>query len=312
MRMWQSGVVVVVLTFGLGQPARAQNERTVQMDTLNVRDVLYHLGGNGGNGLALIDEINGGVVLVDTKPVGWGESILEVIGQVTDLPITTIINSHYHSGHVGSNGEFPDVELIIAHENTRAAMLRSGNYQEGSLGLPETVFQGRFSLLDDLDRIELYHFGTAHTDGDIVVVFPEKAVAYLGDLFPDKAVPSVDAEHGGSALAFPDTLAEIVAEINGVDRVITGHGPFPTTYAGRGRRDRGSARAWTGFMTWDDLAEYADFVQELVAEVRQAFSTSRTIDEAVEGVTVQERYPEYDMTGLNAMVEALYSELASR
>ena len=105
---------------------------------------------------------------------------------------------------MGSNGEFPDVELIIAHENTRAAMLRSGNYQEGSLGLPETVFQGRFSLLDDLDRIELYHFGTAHTDGDIVVVFPEKAVAYLGDLFPDKAVPSVDAEHGGSALAFPD------------------------------------------------------------------------------------------------------------
>ena len=27
---------------------------------------------------------------------------------------------------------------------------------------------------EDLDRIELYYFGPAHTDGDIVVVFPEK------------------------------------------------------------------------------------------------------------------------------------------
>ena len=30
MKMWQIGVVVVVLTVGLGQPARAQTERIVQ------------------------------------------------------------------------------------------------------------------------------------------------------------------------------------------------------------------------------------------------------------------------------------------
>ncbi len=31
--------------------------------------------------------------------------------------------------------------------------------------LPTTTFTDRFSLLDGLDRIELYHFGPGHTDG---------------------------------------------------------------------------------------------------------------------------------------------------
>ena len=312
MKLWQKGVVVVLIVLGSDQPARAQDERIVQMDTLNVRDVLYHLGGGEGNGLALIDEINGGVVLIDTKSSGWGEPMQEVIAQVTDLPVTTIINSHFHSEHAGSSSEFPDATLIITHENTGAAMLRSGMYRAGSVGLPTTTFQDRFSLLEDLDRIELYHFGAAHTNGDIVVVFPEKAVAYLGDLFPDKAVPSVDVEHGGSATAFADTLAKVVSGIDGVSRVITGHGRFPTTYAGRGRRDRGAARAWTGFMTWDDLAEYADFVQEFVGEVEEAFSAGRTVDETAESLTIQERYSGYDMTDARAMIEVLYGELASR
>ena len=44
MKLWQRGVVVVLVVLGSDQPARSQDERIVQMDTLNVRDVLYHLG----------------------------------------------------------------------------------------------------------------------------------------------------------------------------------------------------------------------------------------------------------------------------
>ena len=307
-------VYFVVLLLGLlsGRSLNAQSEQTVQMDTLNVRDVLYHLGGGGGNGLALIDEINGGVILIDSKLPGWGQAVEEVLAQVTDLPVTTIINSHHHLGHAGSNGEFEGVKQIIAHESTRESMLRAGIYPVESTGLPTSTFTDRFTLLNDLDRIELYHFGRAHTDGDIVVVFPEKGVAYLGDLFPDKAVPSVDSEYGGSARDFPVTLAQIVSGIDGVTRVITGHGPFPTTYAGRGRRDRGADRAWSGFMTWADLAEYADFVREFVAETEEAYGNGQTVGEAVEGLTIGDRYAEYDLTAAEAMITVLFRELASQ
>ena len=309
---WIGVAAAVVLASGIGGPAVAQTDRVVQMDTLNVRDVLYHLGGGGGNGLALIDEINGGVVLIDTKRPGWGEAVREVVEQVTDLPVTTIINTHAHEEHAGSNAEFPGAVTIVAHANARAAMLREGLYAEDGPGLPTTTFTDRFSLLEDLDRIELYHFGPAHTDGDVVVVFPEKGVAYVGGLFPTKAVPVIDLERGGSGLAFPDALDRAVAATEGVARVITGHGPFPTTYAGRGRRDRGAARAWSGFLTWDDLAEYAEFTRDLVTAVEREFSAGSSAGDAAAALQMPDRYAGYDLTGLRAAVDALYAELAAR
>ena len=315
MRRWVGSftllAVGVLALAAAGGHAQAQEDRFVRIDTLNVRDTLYHLGDGGANALALIDEINGGVVLVGTKLPDWGQPVLDAVYQVTDLPVTTIISPHADADHTGSNGEFPDVVEIIAHENTRANMARMELF-EGGAGLPTTTFTDRFALLEDLDRIELYHFGPAHTDGDIVVVFPQKRTAYLGDLFPDKAAPVIDTANGGSAVAFPETLAKAVAAIDGIDRVITGHGPIPTTYAGRGRRDRGARRAWTGWMTWDGLAEYADFNRDFLASVQASYESGRSVDEAAANLDLPERYADYGMEQARANVEAIYNELAAR
>ena len=95
-------------------------------------------------------------------------------------------------------------------------------------------------------------------------------------------------------------------------RVITGHGPFPSTYAGRGRRERGAARAWSGFLTWDDLAEYATFMRDLVAAVEREFSAGRSAAEAAAGLELPDRYADYDLTNLEAAVAVLYAELDAR
>lgn len=303
-------VLVPVLAPG-GGLAQAPEERFIRIDTLNVRDTLYHLGDGGANALALIDEINGGVILIGAKLPGWGQPVLDAVYQVTDLPVTTIVSTHADLDHTGSNAEFPDVVDIIAHENTRANMARMEMFSGGA-GLPTKTFTDRYGLLEDLDRIDMYHFGPAHTDGDIVVVFPQKRTAYLGDLFPDKAAPVIDIDNGGSGVAFPETLAKAVAAIDGVDRVITGHGPIPTTYAGRGRRDRGARRAWSGWMTWDDLAEYADFNRDFLASVRASYEAGRSVDAAVANLDLPERYAGYDLGRARTNVEAIYNELAGR
>ena len=294
-----------------GGLAQAPEERFIRIDTLNVRDTLYHLGDGGANALALIDEINGGVILIGAKLPGWGQPVLDAVYQVTDLPVTTIISTHADLDHTGSNAEFPDAVDIIAHENTRANMARMELFAGGA-GLPTTTFTDRYGLLEDLDRIDLHYFGPAHTDGDIVVVFPQKRTAYLGDLFPDKAAPVIDTANGGSGVAFPETLARAVAAIDGVDRVITGHGPIPTTYAGRGRRDRGARRAWSGWMTWEDLAEYADFNRDFLASVRASYEAGRSVDAAAASLELPERYAGYDLQRARANVEAIYNELAGR
>ena len=310
--IWVTASALVVAGSGHTDATEKQQPalKTVRIDTLSVRDTLYHLSGGGGNSLALIDEINGGVVLIDTKLPDWGGAVLDALESVTDLPVTTIINTHAHASHAGSNPEFSGTKQIISHENTRANMTRMDHYRgRNAASLPTTTFVDRFSLLDDLDRIDLYYFGPAHTDGDIIVVFPAKGVAYVGDLFPSKSVPVIDTANGGSGLSFPDTLAKAVAEIEGVTRVITGHAPPPMTYAGRGQREAGYSTRRGGRTTWDDFREYAEFTLDFVEAVKVASLTGKNIDEATANLTLPERWAAYDMESARASVEAIYSEL---
>ena len=299
----------LVLVVAAGAGAQEHEPKTVRIDTLNVMDTLYHLSGGGANSLALIDEINGGVVLIDTKRRGWGQPTRDALDGVTDLPVTTIINTHAHPDHAGSNGEFKATVQVVAHENTRANMAGMG---ADAASLPTKTFADRFSLLEDVDRIELYHFGPAHTDGDIVVVFPAKGVAYMGGLFPSKATPVIDTQNGGSGVAFPDTLAKAVAEIQGVSRVVTGHGQPPVTYAGRGRLETGANRPWRGSMTWEDLEEYADFNRDFLAATERAFRAGLSVEAAAAALELPERYNDYGMEHAKANIEAIYDELANR
>ena len=63
-----------------------------------------------------------GVVVVDTKNPGWGQPILDKIKELTDKPVTTIINTHTHGDHVSGNVEFPATVDVVVQENTKANM----------------------------------------------------------------------------------------------------------------------------------------------------------------------------------------------
>jgi glyoxylase-like metal-dependent hydrolase (beta-lactamase superfamily II) len=241
---------------------------------------------------------NHGVVVVDTKNPGWGPSILTAVQAITDQPVTTIINTHAHGDHVGSNPHFAEAVRIVAHENARATMAGSELFTGGSdRFLPNETFQETLSLFEGLDQIDLYHVGPAHTNGDTIVVFPALATAHVGDLFPRKAPPFIDRANGGSGVAYPDTLASALARIADVNRVMPGHAPPPTGSPVRG---------WT---TWDDFREYAAFTRDLLDAARAAFEAGRSVDEAVAGLDLQPRYPDYDLAGAGRAVQAIYDEL---
>ena len=72
--------------------------------------------------------------------------------------------------------------------------------------------------------IEVYHFGRAHTDGDIVVLFPDHRVLSAGDMFTvgDATPQLVDYAGGGSAREWPVTL-DGALKLD-FDQVVPGHG----------------------------------------------------------------------------------------
>jgi len=294
------------LTIAAAAPQGQQGTKIVRMQTLNVRDILYVLTGGGGNTLALMrDE---GVVLIDTKLPLWGRSLLDTIQTVTDQRVTMIINTHSHADHTGGNVELTTATEIVAHENTKANMQKMGAFGGANAKfLPNRTVTERLSLLDGLDRIDLYYFGPGHTNGDLVVVFPEKRLAHFGDLFPAKAAPFIDTANGGSGVAFPETLARAIAEIKDVVRVTTGHdeASLIPTNAGSGAAIFANPRT----MSWADLQEYADFNRDFLAAVRGAMASGKTAAEAASSLQLPDRYKAYDMQRARANVEAIYREL---
>ena len=76
--------------------------------------------GGGGNTAVFITA--NGVVVVDTKNPGWGQPMLDKIKELTDKPVTMIINTHTHGDHVSGNVEFPATVDVVAQENTKANM----------------------------------------------------------------------------------------------------------------------------------------------------------------------------------------------
>jgi glyoxylase-like metal-dependent hydrolase (beta-lactamase superfamily II) len=277
-----------------------------------VKDNLYVVTGgrglgtqsNGVAGNSTVFVADSGVVLIDTKFPGLGKPILDQIKTVTSKPVTTIINTHTHGDHTGGNNEFPRTVEFVAQENTKDNMARMNEFKgENTAFLPKKTFKDRMSLLGGANRIDLYYFGPGHTNGDTVIVFPCLSTAVMGDLFARKWAPLVDAGNGGSATLFPQTIAKAIAGIKDVDTVITGHS---TTTIGSGPGV--SFTRSTPVMKWADLQEYGDFLRDFVAAADAARKAGKTVDEAVSGLKLPDRYKDYNMAQAKADVQRVYDE----
>jgi glyoxylase-like metal-dependent hydrolase (beta-lactamase superfamily II) len=258
-----------------------QAEKTITVD--QIKENLWVLRGGGGN-TAVFATANG-VVVVDTKLAGWGQPILAKIKELTPRPVTTIINTHSHGDHVSGNVEFPATVQIVAHSNTKTnveawpPVYGLGNAfpnvvkESGGKGVPMKTFQDKLSLGAGNDRVDLFYFGRGHTGGDAWVVFPSLRVMHAGDMFPNKNVPIMDKNAGGSGVEFPETLMKAFNGATGVDTIITGH--TPTT------------------MTMADLKTYAEFNRDFVTAAREAKKAGRTVDDFAAAWKTPEKYAGY-------------------
>ena len=178
-----------------------------------VKDNLYVITGStpapretfsGGNTGVFITDA--GVVVVDTKLAGWGQAILDRIKTVTDKPVTTIINTHTHGDHTGSNEFFGANVEIVVQENTKANMEKMDAFKgDKAKFLPKKTYKDKMTLGAGKDRIDLYYFGPGHTNGDTFVVFRALRMMHAGDMFPWKDAPFIDRSNGGSGVEWPQT-----------------------------------------------------------------------------------------------------------
>ncbi len=259
---------------------------------------LYMLLGGGPHSLAFASD--NGVVLVNTKSSEWGNAIQDKLPLISEAPVTAIINTNPGTDYTGSNNAFPDATTIVAHERTRATMAAQPGFAgPNARFLPNEVFTDQLTLFEGKNRVDVYHFGVAHTDGDAVVVIPISNLAYLGELLPAKAVPIIDTAHGGSAMGFANTVVRALEALR--EAVVLFIVP--------GRSSPRFGWPQVSVMSMRDLEEYADFNQDLLQAVTDAAESGQTVDEAVASLSLPGRYQNYDMQGARAYVQALYGEL---
>ena len=294
--MSRSIVLGSVLGFGLlsiGLAAAQQSQPKVPLPELTrVKDNLYVIGSSevgaaftGGNiGVFIMDK---GVAIVDTKLTGYGPQILDHIRKVTPKPVVTIINTHTHFDHTGSNAEFPATVEIVVHENTKSNMEKMPAFKSGA-GLPKRTYKDRLTLFSGKDAIELYHFGAGHTNGDTFIYFPAVRTLHAGDMFPWKDAPFIDRNNGGNGVAWPATLAKLLAAVKDFDTVIPGHIP-PTTRA--------------------DLEEFQQYTAALVAAAQAAKKAGQSAEAATKSINVAAKFKGYTSERQGPAIEALYADL---
>jgi glyoxylase-like metal-dependent hydrolase (beta-lactamase superfamily II) len=288
---------------GLQQAQKLPPVREIQQ----VRGNLYFISGGdtydrrtwtGGNTAVLVTA--NGVVVVDTMLPGAGQSLLARIKSVTDQPVTTIINTHTHYDHSGSNTEFPATVEFVAHEGTRANMARATcqpvtncDAFKGANAkyLPKRTFKDRLTLGSGADQVDLYHFGRGHTSGDTFVVFPAVRAMHTGDMYPRAHMPFIDtANSGGAAVEFADTLQKAVSSIKNVETVIGGHTPKPV--------------AWSEFVT------YTGFYRDFLNASREAIKKGVTAEAFAKSYQIPARYTGFqaDPARVLANAQAIWSE----
>ncbi len=306
------GIVTFVGVFSTVTTYEARQERASLM-VYDIGDNLYMLAnaasvqGMGGGGNTAIFVTGDGVTLVDTKIKGYGQDILAHVREITDKPITTIINTHTHWDHTGSNNEFPDTVNFVVHENTRKHLASDqcddgSGFDGGSIKncnefkganarfLPKTTYSDTLTLGSGADRIDMYHFGRGHTDGDTFVVFRAARAMHTGDMFQRLAVPFIDVPNSnGSATEFGDTLQKAVAGISNIDTVIPGHNPTP--------------------VTWNDFVNFSGFYNDIVTKTQQGKAAGRSVDEIIASYSVPSQYSEFAApeNGLRRNVQFIFN-----
>jgi len=249
-RFMRATIFVTILgVIGFGHAVHAQGLLSVDeqlaangLASEQLRDGLHVLyfpaGGNvvasiGAQGVLLVDDH-----FTESVPL-YQAKIRELGGGDIDL----VVNTHWHFDHAQGNSILgPQGAWIVSHANSREMMSRdnvinivvSPNINQPAyetIALPVATFDESMQLHFNDERIDLRHYGSAHTTGDAAVILRGSNVVHLGDVYNTAGYPFIDVDNGGDIDGVIRFCEGVLMEIDEDTIVVPGHGRV-SDYAG--------------------------------------------------------------------------------
>lgn len=233
--MFRTRYAVALASLLLAPVTFAQGLGSPEIRSEAIGDGLHVLFGPGaGNMLVSIGD--SGVLLVDDGVPAIVAAYKAKIAELGGGDIDYAINTHWHFDHADGNQVLgPDGVQLVAQENSRQMMMQdnlinlvSQTFDQPAYApeaWPELTFDTTMSLHFNGDRIDLMHFGPAHTTGDTAVIFRNRNLVHLGDVFNMGGYPFIDADNGGSLEGLIAFCERVLDELAPGATVIPGHGP---------------------------------------------------------------------------------------
>ena len=223
----RAGLLVVLCVALCGSYVYAQfGDKPSALSTIKVRDDLFVVYNDLVPGNTTVLVTNQGLILVDNKFDIDFDNLMAQVRKISNQPVRYVINTHYHGDHSGGNVKMQAQNVqVVASERARRKMVETNQP-----GAPNVTLENSVRLYLGGKRVEVFHFGRAHTDGDVVAYFPDQRAVAMGDMFTvgDGLPPLVDYPGGGSTREWPRSIEGALAL--DFDTAIPGHGK-PTTKA---------------------------------------------------------------------------------
>jgi len=202
-------ISIFILAFVLpvyGQQRKAPAPVSVNKISEHVYEVR---GGSGSNSAFIVGDRE--VYVIDAKMVDQSaKDMIAAIKKTTDKPVKHLLLTHSDGDHVNGMPGFPGDINIIAHENSAKDIIKANETGQVKIPTPSMTFSNQLNLYSGDLEINLFYFGHAHTDGNIVIYVPEDKVAIIGDLFFKGMDPLIHKHKNGSSEGFVNVLQKMV------------------------------------------------------------------------------------------------------
>ncbi|MBM3834147.1 MAG: MBL fold metallo-hydrolase [Verrucomicrobia bacterium] len=198
-RLQQQLFISVITAFG---PSLICTAEVNKVETV-APDVYFHEGdlgrrGHCNNGWIVFEDY---VLVVDGNFPSGAQEVIPKIKAITNKPIRFAFDTHHHGDHAYGNQVWVENGATpVAHTGVIDEMKKyetgyygntPGRWEDAAKGRPDVaksklkpptlLFRNEMIFDDGKHRVELHHFGVAHTHGDGFAWLPKERILFTGD-----------------------------------------------------------------------------------------------------------------------------------